>query len=153
MKILYIYLTDIRKTWANIVQTLQMCEALSKLHKVSFFHPFLLKTTLDERLSFFHVEKGFHIIRLVAFGPLKKKYLDFANRIDYIKVKSYYPSLYLNVGISYEESGNYPEAKKYYDLACEKILDLPTDKENEKYSAGVKKAIFERREKLDKQPE
>lgn len=74
-------MTDIHKTWANIIQTLQMCEALSKVHEVNFFHPFLLKKTLNKRLSFFHIEKGFHIIRIVAFGPLENKYLDFANRI------------------------------------------------------------------------
>ncbi len=81
LKILYIYLTDIRETWANIVQTLQMCEALSKVHEVNFFHPFLLKSSLNKRLGFFHIEKSFHITRIVAFGPMENRYLDFANRI------------------------------------------------------------------------
>lgn len=81
LKIFYIYLTDIRKTWANIVQTLHMCETLSKVHKVKFFHPFLTKTALNKRLSLFHIEKRFNITRIVAFGPMENKYLDFANRI------------------------------------------------------------------------
>lgn len=58
-----------------------MCEALSKLHEVNFFHPFLFQRTLNERLSFFYIEKRFRITRVVAFGPLEHKYLDFANRV------------------------------------------------------------------------
>jgi len=65
------------------------------------------------------------------------------------KVKSYYPSLYLNMGTSYESLGNYTEAKKYYDLAFEKIPDLPTDKDNESYSKGVRESILERRNRLE----
>jgi glycosyltransferase involved in cell wall biosynthesis len=58
-----------------------MCEALSSLHEVNFFHPFLFQRTLKERLSFFSIKKRFPITRIVAFGPLKNKYLDYANRI------------------------------------------------------------------------
>lgn len=58
-----------------------MCEALSKLHEVNFFHPFLSQRTLNERLSFYYIEKRFRITRVVAFGPLEHKYLDFANRV------------------------------------------------------------------------
>ncbi|MGE5446399.1 MAG: glycosyltransferase family 4 protein [Ignavibacteriales bacterium] len=90
LKIFYIYLTDIRKTWANIVQTLQMCEALSKVHEVNFFHPFLLKADLDKRLSFFHIEKSLHVTRIVAFGPLENRYLDFANRIIFFLQMLFY---------------------------------------------------------------
>ena len=65
------------------------------------------------------------------------------------KVKSYYPSLYLGIGISYENLDNYMEAKKYYDLAFEKIPDLPTDKDNEFYSKGIRESILERRNRLE----
>jgi glycosyltransferase involved in cell wall biosynthesis len=83
MKILYVYLTDIRKNLTHLVQIFQMCSALSEVHEVSFFHPFLLKGTLNKRLNFFdiHVSKGFRITRIAAFGPLDNKYLDFANRV------------------------------------------------------------------------
>lgn len=90
LKIAYIYLTDVRKSWANIVQTLQMCEALSKVHEVNFFHPFLFKTALNKRLSFFHVEKSFHITRLAALGPQENRYLDFANRIIFFLQMLFY---------------------------------------------------------------
>jgi len=95
LKIFYIYLTDIRETWANIIQTLQMCEALSKGHEVSFFHPFLLHATLSKRLRFLHIEKGLRITRIVAFGPIENRYLDFANRIIFFS-KSYFISISLN---------------------------------------------------------
>lgn len=82
MKILYIYLTDIRKNWANIVQTFNVCSALSEVYEVNFFHPFLFKETLNKRLSFFDINgKSFRITRIAAFSPLDKKYLDFANRV------------------------------------------------------------------------
>jgi len=35
------------------------------------------------------------------------------------RVKDFYPSLYLNLGHSYELLGNQPEAQIYYDLAAE----------------------------------
>ena len=34
------------------------------------------------------------------------------------RAKDFYPSLYLNMGRSYEQIGNLPEAKRYYDLAA-----------------------------------
>jgi tetratricopeptide (TPR) repeat protein len=43
------------------------------------------------------------------------------NRADAIaddRVKEFYPSLYLNMGRSYELLGNLNEAKRYYDLAA-----------------------------------
>ncbi len=81
MRIAYVYLTDVRSNWANVIQTLQMCESLSKLHEVNFFHPFLFRGTLNDRLSFFYISRTFVVTRLVALGPLRSKYLDFTNRI------------------------------------------------------------------------
>lgn len=44
--------------------------------------------------------------------------LDFAKTIEDDEVKSFYPSLYLNMGQSYEALGNQAAAKYYYDLAA-----------------------------------
>jgi hypothetical protein len=41
-----------------------------------------------------------------------------ADRIKDERVKDFYPSLYLNMGRSYELLGNAGEAKRYYDLAA-----------------------------------
>jgi glycosyltransferase involved in cell wall biosynthesis len=77
----YVYLTDAREAWANIVNTLQMCEALSEAYDVTFFHPWAQARTVCERLCFFGVQPTFRIVRLLATGPLKKLWLDYANRI------------------------------------------------------------------------
>ncbi len=74
--------------------------------------------------------------------------LNRANKVPEDKVKSYYPSLYLNIGISYEGLGNYPEAEKYYKLALKRLPDLPTGKANKQYSKGVRDTIFERKNRL-----
>jgi tetratricopeptide (TPR) repeat protein len=42
-----------------------------------------------------------------------------ANAAEYDQVKDFYPSLYLNMGQSYELLGNQVEAQRYYDLAAE----------------------------------
>ena len=45
--------------------------------------------------------------------------LKHANAVNDESVKDFYPSLYLNLGRSYELVGNQNEAQKYYDLAAE----------------------------------
>lgn len=44
--------------------------------------------------------------------------LERADAIKDDRVKDFYPSLYLNLGRSYELLGNHVEAKKYFDLAA-----------------------------------
>jgi tetratricopeptide (TPR) repeat protein len=48
-----------------------------------------------------------------------------ANAVGDDRVRSFYPSLYLNMGHAYEVLGNQAEARKYYELAAEKVNDLP----------------------------
>ncbi|MEP7135480.1 MAG: hypothetical protein ABI904_11165 [Chloroflexota bacterium] len=45
--------------------------------------------------------------------------LEHANAVDDERVKDFYPSLYLNLGRSYELTGNQSEAQRYYELAAE----------------------------------
>ena len=45
--------------------------------------------------------------------------LDKANKVTDSRVQEFYPSLFLNMGQSYELLGNSKEAKRYYDLAAE----------------------------------
>lgn len=49
--------------------------------------------------------------------------LDKANSVSDGSVKDFYPSLYINMGQSYELLGKIMEAKQYYNLAAE--LGLP----------------------------
>ena len=44
--------------------------------------------------------------------------LERANAVNDESAKDFYPSLYLNMGHSFELLGNQDEAKKYYDLAA-----------------------------------
>jgi hypothetical protein len=45
--------------------------------------------------------------------------LEHADAVKDERVKDFYPSLYLNLGRSYELVGNPSEAQKYYELAAE----------------------------------
>ena len=44
--------------------------------------------------------------------------LERAGAVNDERVKEFYPSLYLNLGRSYEVTGNQSEAQRYYDLAA-----------------------------------
>lgn len=72
-----------------------------------------------------------------------------ADRFLNKEIKSYYPSLYLCVGISYENLKNYIDAKKYYELAFERISDLSKDKENETYNKEIIDNIVDRKNKIE----
>jgi hypothetical protein len=45
--------------------------------------------------------------------------LDCATRVKDARVKEFYPSLFLNMGHSYERIGRADEAQRYYDLAVQ----------------------------------
>ena len=45
--------------------------------------------------------------------------LERANAVNDERVAEFYPSLYVNLGHSYETLGNQSEAKRYYELAAE----------------------------------
>ena len=55
------------------------------------------------------------------------------------RVRGFYPSLYLNMGFSYEVLGNRAEAVKYYELAAGRTDDLSGGD----YGEVVRKAIAE----------
>ena len=45
--------------------------------------------------------------------------LEYANQVNDDRVKEFYPSLYLNLGHSFELVGNQVEAQRYFDLAAQ----------------------------------
>ena len=53
------------------------------------------------------------------------------------RVRDFYPSLYLNLGRSYEYLSQRDEARRYYDLAAECVASLPADG----YGAMVRRGI------------
>lgn len=63
--------------------------------------------------------------------------LDRANRLRDDSVAGFYPSLYLNLGKSYEDLGNMRNARTYYELAAEAAGRLGYDR----YADTVRDAI------------
>jgi tetratricopeptide (TPR) repeat protein len=53
--------------------------------------------------------------------------LRYADASDDASVREFYPSLYLNLGKSYEDLGNRDEARKFYELAGRSAAVLPTN--------------------------
>jgi hypothetical protein len=53
------------------------------------------------------------------------------------RVAGFYPSLYLNMGKSHEDLGNLQDAKKFYELAADRIGSLPEDRYGDIVRQGV----------------
>jgi hypothetical protein len=54
-----------------------------------------------------------------------KKALEFGDAVGNESVKGFFPSLYLNLGKSFEDKGEIVEAKNHYELASAKLNDVP----------------------------
>ena len=63
--------------------------------------------------------------------------LDYADAVGDERVAGFYPSLYLNLGWSHEQLGNWMEAQRYYDLAAEGVDLLPAGSYREVVAQGV----------------
>jgi tetratricopeptide (TPR) repeat protein len=63
--------------------------------------------------------------------------LDRANAVADDSVKGFFPSLYLNMGYSYEVLGELDQAEEYYEKATERVDDLPDDAYGEVVRGGV----------------
>lgn len=53
-------------------------------------------------------------------------------------MKGHYPSLYLNIGKSYEDLGNIAEALKYYEFAQESSVHLANDPYGDMIRLGIR---------------
>jgi len=67
-----------------------------------------------------------------------------ANAVGDESVRSFYPSLYLNMGYSYETLGHRAEARRYYELAAESVEHLPPGR----YGDQVRNGIAEGRKRV-----
>jgi tetratricopeptide (TPR) repeat protein len=67
--------------------------------------------------------------------------LNRANAISDDEMKTYYPSLYLNAGKSYETLGDVKEANKYYQLAADQSIFLPSGKYSDMIKTGIGDAL------------
>jgi tetratricopeptide (TPR) repeat protein len=57
------------------------------------------------------------------------------------RVRSFYPSLYLNLGHSYEVLGDPVEARRYYGLADERSADLEAGPYGDMVKKGIARAL------------
>ncbi|HEY4324593.1 MAG TPA: hypothetical protein VGN20_11425 [Mucilaginibacter sp.] len=67
--------------------------------------------------------------------------LNRANAITDDEIRSHYPSLYLNVGKSYETLGNVKEANNHYQLAADDSVFLPPGKYADMIRMGIGDAL------------
>lgn len=63
--------------------------------------------------------------------------LDHADQADEAAVREFYPSLYLNLGWSYEQLSDLVQARRYYDLGIACLAVLP----DTPYSAVVQRGL------------
>jgi tetratricopeptide (TPR) repeat protein len=68
-----------------------------------------------------------------------------ANAVGDERVRGFYPSLYLNMGHSYDVLGDWDEARRYYDLAAASADDLHDDG----YGAMVRRGIAAGQRRVD----
>jgi tetratricopeptide (TPR) repeat protein len=64
-----------------------------------------------------------------------------ANAIEDDRAQEFYPSLYLNVGKSYEELGNTPQAKHFYEMAATELHRLPTGPNRNVVQDGIERGL------------
>ena len=57
------------------------------------------------------------------------------------RITGFFPSLYLNLGHSYETVGELDEARRYYSLALAHVETLPTDPYTDLVRDGVRRGL------------
>ena len=66
--------------------------------------------------------------------------LEHADAVAGDRVRSFYPSLYLNLGRAHEVCGDVVQARRFYDLAAAKLDDLPDDGYGAMIRSGIENA-------------
>ncbi|MEO7213681.1 hypothetical protein [Mucilaginibacter sp.] len=67
--------------------------------------------------------------------------LKYVDAIESDELKTHYPSLYLNIGKSYETLNDLPSAGKYYQLASESAVHLPDNGYGKMLKAGINEGL------------
>jgi len=73
-----------------------------------------------------------------------KESLRFADETKDDRVKNFYPSLYFCLGFSYENLKDYSNARKYFDMAYEKVAVL----EDDDYGKNLRKNLSNARRRI-----
>ena len=64
-----------------------------------------------------------------------------AKASDHPSLREFYPSLYLNLGKSYEDMGNRGEARKFYELAAQSANLLPENAYGNTVRNGIARGL------------
>ena len=64
-----------------------------------------------------------------------------ANAVEHARVREFYPSLYLNVGKSYEEAGDRRRAREFFGLALGKLEGLPSGPYRDVVKDGIQRGL------------
>ena len=67
--------------------------------------------------------------------------LEHAGAVKDDRVAEFYPSLYLNLGKAHEDLGHRAEARRFYELAAEKVEALPEGKYADIVKQGIANGI------------
>ncbi len=67
--------------------------------------------------------------------------VEHAEAVDDDRVHGFHPSLYLNLGRSYEDVGDRAEASRWYVLASERLPDVPDGPYGDLVRHGVSRAL------------
>lgn len=78
--------------------------------------------------------------------------LNRANAVGDDRVQSFYSSLYLNPGHSYETLGDLAEAKRHYQMAAEQLDDVPEGQYKDMMRNGIARGL-KRTESDEEEPE
>jgi tetratricopeptide (TPR) repeat protein len=69
------------------------------------------------------------------------KSLEHANAVQDGRVREFYPSLYLNIGKSYEELGDKERAQMFYKTAAGKLSELSPGASREMVQDGISRGL------------
>jgi len=78
--------------------------------------------------------------------------LNRANSVGDDRVQSFYSSLYLNLGHSYETLGDWVEARRHYQMAADRLDDVPEGPYKDMTRNGIARGI-KRTESAEEEPE
>jgi hypothetical protein len=67
--------------------------------------------------------------------------LELADRVGDDRVRGFYSSLHLNVGLSHEKLGDLRAARRHYRIAAERLADVPAGPYGELVRGGVASAL------------
>jgi len=83
-RLAFLYLTDLRGRSADVIQSLEMCDALEEFFRVRFYHPAITRSRFTRELDYWDVDAKWELARLATFGPNRIAWLDYPSRVAFL---------------------------------------------------------------------